>query len=138
MKEYIGQLPPEVEKLYEEVRRPITSHPPRVFIPTRPTLLRPGESVRIFALVVEHPHHEHEVQLLTRVSGAKPWASSPMKQLGRQTYKGELNAPRDGSAFLDYFVRAKAVDPYVHPHMGGQDLTCPPQAPEYFYTVTVA
>lgn len=138
MKEYLGQLPPEVEKLYEEVHRPIATSTPRLFIPTRPTLLRQGESVRIFAVAVEHPTHAHEVRLFTRLSGASQWVSSPMKHVGRQTYQGELKAPPGGSTFLDYFVRATARDAGVHPHLGDRSLSAPREAPGHFYTVTLA
>ena len=52
MKEFLGELPPEVERLFSEVRQRDAKALPRAFIPTRPTLLRWGERARISAVVL--------------------------------------------------------------------------------------
>ena len=43
MKEFLGELPPETERLFAEVRQPEAKATPRAFVPTRPTVLRKGE-----------------------------------------------------------------------------------------------
>ena len=43
MKEFLGELPPETERLFAEVRQPDAKAKPRAFVPTRPTVLRKGE-----------------------------------------------------------------------------------------------
>src|SRR4029077_19164239 len=51
MKEFLGELPPEVERSFTESRQPDSKAEPRVFVPTRPTVLRQGEHVRILMVV---------------------------------------------------------------------------------------
>jgi hypothetical protein len=137
MKEYLGQLPAGVETLYEEVRRPISTELPRVFIPTRPTLLREGESVRISAVVVGPLPQIDRVRLFTRLAGTTQWGATPMKLAGRKTYEGSLKAPSSGPGFLDYFVEVAELATEILPHAARRPLTAPAEAPHYFYTVTL-
>ena len=51
MKEFLGELPPEVERSFAESREPDGKAAPRAFVPTRPTVLRKGERVRINVVV---------------------------------------------------------------------------------------
>jgi hypothetical protein len=138
MKEYLGELPPEVEKLYDEVRQPISSLPPRVFVPTRPTLLRKGEAVRITAVAVGPSIQVDRVRLMTRLPGSGEWISTSMKKLGRRTYQGEIKAPSGGPGFLDYFVEVAARSTGISPRKNGQSLTAPVEAPRQFYSITLA
>lgn len=138
MKEYLAQLPPEVEGLYEEVRQPISSLPPRVFVPTRPTLLRNGEAVRITAVAVGPSIQVDRVRLVTRLAGSGEWISTSMKKLGRRTYQGEIKAPSGGPGFLDYFVEVEARGTGIPLREDGQGLTSPPEAPRQFYSITLA
>jgi len=138
MKEYLGQLPAEVERLYEEVRRPDAAALARVFIPTRPTMLRPGESVRIFAVAVGPTKEVRGVRLFTRLAGATPWTSKPMNLAGRKTYEGDLQAPTSGPGFLDYYVEATLGGEMALSGSLGSLLTAPLEAPKRFYSVTLA
>ena len=45
MKEFLGELPPEVERAFAEPREADSKAVSRAFVPTRPTLLRKGEQV---------------------------------------------------------------------------------------------
>jgi hypothetical protein len=131
MKEFLGELPPEVEKLYEEVRRPDLNANPRVFIPTRPTLLRAGERVRIFA-VAPGGSKLRGVTLFTRPAGAKAWTPAPMKLVERRTYVGKLEVKDVAASLMDYYVTAD--------FSGGSrasTITAPLEAPAKFYTITV-
>ena len=89
MKEFLGELPPETEKLWDEVRRPDPNAAQRVFIPTRPTLLRAGERVRVFA-VAPGRGKVSRVSLYFRTSGSEKWNQRSMTLVGRRTFVGEL------------------------------------------------
>jgi len=131
MKEFLGKLPPEVEKIYEEVRRPDPNAGPRVFVPTRPSFLRAGERVRIFA-VAPGGSELRGATLFTRQAGAKAWTSTPMKQVERRTYVGDLEVKDVAASLMDYYVTAD--------FSGGSSSateTAPPEAPARFYTVTL-
>jgi hypothetical protein len=134
MKEYLGQLPPEVEELYEEVRRPNAEALARVFIPTRPTILQKGESTRLFAVAVGPAKVVRGVRLFTRLAGATRWTPSAMKLAGRKTYEGEVKASTSGPGFLDYYVEAALASGAGTP---SGVLTAPPGAPERFYSITL-
>ena len=131
MKEFLGELPPEVEKLYEEARQPDPNATSRVFIPTRPTFLRAGERVRIFA-VAPGGNEIRGVTLFTRPAGAKAWTPATMKLVGRRTYAAEIEAQDVGKALFDYYVAADVPS-------GGNPtvVTAPLEAPTRFYTVTL-
>lgn len=131
MKEFLGELPPEVEKLYEEVRRPDPNASPRVFVPTRPSFLRAGERVRIFA-VAPGGSELRGATLFTRQARAKAWTPTPMKLVERRTYVGELEVKDVAASLMDYYVTAD--------FSGGSSSsteTAPPEAPGRFYTVTL-
>jgi len=138
MKEYLGQLPAEVERLYEEVRRPDAGALTRVFIPTRPTILRKGESVRVSAVAVGVSKQVRGVRLVTRLAGATQWISIPMRLAGRKTYEGELKAPTSGPGFLDYYVEVAVGGETALSGGLGSLFTAPLEAPKRFYSVTLA
>lgn len=132
LKEFLGELPGNIEQIWEEVRRPDTQALPRVFIPTRPTFLRPGERVRIFA-VAPGPGIITGAALLTRLSRlGRDWNETAMKLVGRRTFVAELRAQEADQPLLNYFVQATCEGP-----QGRRRLTAPLEAPERFYTVTV-
>jgi len=131
MKEFLGELPAETEKLFEEVRRPDSKALPRIFTPTRPTLLRSGQPVRISAVALGSGKIVC-VSLLTRSTGAEGWKETPMNPAGRRTFKGELKAPVTAPPLLDYYVEAEFEQPE-----GRTRVTAPLEAPSRFYTLTV-
>jgi len=120
-----------VERLFEESLQPDDKATPRVFVPTRPTLLGPGEGVRILA-IVPGPIKVVQVTLFTRLKEAQAWSPSPMKLEDRRTYTAELSWREAPGPLMDYFVTAQ-VD------AGGarKPLTSPPEAPHRYYTVTL-
>jgi hypothetical protein len=130
MKEFLGELPPETERLFAEVRQPDVKAKPRAFVPTRPTVLRKGESARISA-VVPGAGQVARVTLFTRAKDSDKWNPSPMSLARRRTYAGEIKWQEAGP-LMDYYVQAE-ID------VGGvkKALTSPPEAPARFYTVTL-
>lgn len=131
MKEYLGELPSEVESLFEEVRQPDPNAAPWVFIPTRPSLLGTGEAVRVFA-VAPGGRRVSRITLFTRKVGSETWDSKAMGLVGRRTFVAELAAPESSSPLLDYYVEAEFVGA-----QGRVLTTAPPEAPGRFHTVTL-
>jgi hypothetical protein len=131
MKEFLGELPPETEKLLAEVREPEANAAQRVFIPTRPTLLRAGERVRVFAVAPGHGEVVR-VTLNVRTGGAEKWRQSPMTLAARRTFTGELACATPTASLLDYYAEAEFK-------AGGikSAVTAPLEAPARFYTVTL-
>jgi hypothetical protein len=130
MKEFLGELPPETERLFAEVRQPDPKAKPRAFVPTRPTVLRKGEHARISA-VVPGAGQVARVTLFTRARDSDQWNPSPMSLVRRRTYAGEIKWQEE-SPLMDHYVQAE-ID------LGGvkKALTSPPEAPARFYTVTL-
>jgi hypothetical protein len=127
IQEWLGELPPETEKLLEEVTGPDASAPVRLFVPTRPTLLGKGERVRIM-IVAPGGGTVGAMTLHTRVRGAGKWTATPASLLGRRTYQAMLG-PMDGAELAEYYVSAK---------IGGAKLTAPLDAPVNTYGLTLA
>jgi hypothetical protein len=142
MKEYLIDLPREVQNATEENLRPDSEAPSRVFIPTRPTVLGGGERVRIFAVLAGsvalasrrpgESGRQGSSSLFTRHSGSPAWNQAVMTLVGRRTYVAELAAPGQGSSFLDYYVKVN-----VGTANGMHALSAPAEAPHQFYTMTL-
>ena len=109
--------------LREQMLRPDSEAPARLFLPTRPTLLRPGESLRIMIVAPGGPPPE-SVALYTRVRGTGEWSHVPAKLMGRRTYQATLGPFRAPGSLVDYYARAGR-------------LTAPSDAPRLFYTATL-
>jgi len=65
MKEFLGELPPEIEQPFSQVRQPNPDRGVRLFVPTRPTLLATGDRVQLHA-VLPGKGELSAVNLLTR------------------------------------------------------------------------
>ena len=131
MKEFLGELPPEVERAFAESRRADGKAAPRAFVPTRPTVLRKGERVRI-TVVVPGPAKVVRATLFTRAQETQAWSPSPMKLEQRRTYTAELQWRETTGTLLDYYVAAE-----VEADGAKKTLTAPPEAPRRFNTVTL-
>jgi hypothetical protein len=132
MKEFLGELPAEVERLFAELREPDGEAVPRAFVPTRPTLLRQGERVRITVVVPGAAKVAH-VTLFTRAQDTQVWSPSPMKLVQRRTFTAELPWRVTTGALLDYYVAAELQAGGV-----GKTVTAPEEAPHRYLTVTLA
>jgi hypothetical protein len=132
MKEFLGELPPEVERSFAESRKPDGKAAPRAFVPTRPTVLRKGEHVRI-TVVVPGPVNVVRATLFTRSQETQAWSPSPMKLEQRRTYTGELQWREATGPLLDFYVAAE-----VEADGAKKILTSPPEAPQRYHTVTLA
>ena len=127
IKEFVGELPPEMDQAYAVAISPEAANRPRLFIPTRPSLLKPGESLRIF-IVAPGQEEVAEVKLLTRSQGTHPWQSSAAAHAGRSVYTARLGPFEAADGTIEYYATAP----------GRSRLLCdPPQAPINFYTLNI-
>ena len=131
MKEFLGELPPETEKLLDEVWRPDPNAAQCVFIPTRPALLRSGERVRVFAVAPGHGK-VLRVSLNVRAAGSEKWGQKTMTHVGRRTFAGELANEEPITSLLDYYAEAE-----FQAGSAKSIVTAPLEAPTRFYTVTL-
>ncbi|MEN6601893.1 MAG: hypothetical protein ABFD86_05705 [Bryobacteraceae bacterium] len=123
IQEYLGELPPEVERAFAETVRPDAAAPARLFLPTRPTMLSKGEKVRVNIIVIGGADPAGVV-LHTRARNSKTWDAMPALLVGRRTYTATLGPFPPTAELVDYYVTA-----------GG--LSAPANAPTHLYTVTV-
>jgi len=131
MKEFLGELPPEVERTFAEVREADAKAATWAFVPTRPTLLRKGEHVRI-NVVVPGPAKVLRATILTRSQESQAWSAAPMKLVDRRTYTADLQWRESTGPLLDYYVAAEVEADGVK-----KTITSPPEAPQRFCTVTL-
>jgi hypothetical protein len=126
IKEFLNDLPAEMDTAYIAATSPEHANRARLFIPTRPSLLKPGESLRIF-IVAPGQKNVAEIKLLTRRQGARPWQSSSAIHAGRSVYTATLGPFAVGDA-IEYCATAT----------GDQGpLSAPPQAPLHVYTLSI-
>ena len=131
MKEFLGELPPDVKDLFQEVRRADSAAHSRVFIPTRPSALAPGGKVRIFA-VAPGGNSAPQLKLFLRRAAVEDWQSFPMQLAGRRTFVKEIEAERADWPLLEFYVEAEFSGPD-----GSHRLTAPAGAPLQHYTITL-
>jgi hypothetical protein len=131
MKEYLGELPADVETLFQEVRRPDAQLGPRVIIPTRPSALGQGEKVRIFA-VAPGGNSAPQVRLFLRRAAGEEWQSFSMEPVGRRTFMREIEGNKADVPILEYYASAEFTGPG-----GSHALTAPAGAPEHCYSITL-
>ncbi len=102
IKEYLGQLPSEMETLFAQVSRPEETLPARIFIPTRPSILGKGEKIRLNIVSTG----SGVVALNTRVAGAGAWIRTPAKLSARKTFEATLGPFPAGAVLVEYNASA--------------------------------
>lgn len=127
MKEFLGDLPPEVESLYAEVIAPDPAAAARIIVPTRPTLFGAGEHTRLL-IIIPAGHPVAGVTLHTRLRGGE-WKEQPARLLGRATYQASLGPFPPAAGIVEYYVSAQAAN---------TRLVAPLSAPVSNYTATLA
>jgi hypothetical protein len=126
IKEFLGELPAEMDQAYAAAISPDGANLPRLFIPTRPSLLKPGEPLRLFILAPGQG--VVDVKLQTRRQGTRQWQSATATHVGRSVYTASLGPfkPEDGA--IEYYATAPGES---------QSLCDPPQAPVNVYTLNI-
>ena len=127
IKEFLNELPESMNSAYIAATSPADANRARIFIPTRPSLLKPGESLRIFIVAPGQPN-VLPIRLLTRRQGTQTWQSSPVTHVGRSVYAAKLGPFATGDNIIEYYATAAR---------GEGNLTAPPQAPLRAYTLSV-
>ncbi len=126
IKEFLEVLPAEMDQAYAAAISPVGANPPRLFIPTRPSLLRPGEILRLF--IVAPGQDVVDVKLQTRRQGTKEWQSSPAAHAGRSVYSASLGPFKSEDGAIEYYASSPGERP---------SLSDPPQAPLNFHTLNI-
>jgi hypothetical protein len=127
IKEFLGELPPEMDQAYAAAISPDGSNPSRLFIPTRPSLLKPEESLRLF---INAPGQQQvvSVKLMTRRQGAQKWEASDAIHAGRNVYTAKLGPFAASAGTIEYYAVASGSSSH---------LSDPPQAPFHVYTLNL-
>jgi hypothetical protein len=127
IKEFLNDLPDEMNAAYSAATTPASANRARIFIPTRPSVLKPGESLRIFIVAPGHAD-VLPIQLHTRRQDTQAWQSSAATHVGRSVYAAKLGSFAADDEIIEYY--ATAADEQAN-------LTAPPQAPQRTYTLSV-
>jgi hypothetical protein len=125
--EYLGEIPPEMDRAVADATRVNPAAPARLIVPTRPSMLGKGESVRV-VLIAAGVDNPGEVALHVRPRGASEWKTVPAKLAGRRTYEATLG-PFDGAPLMEYYASAM---------IGSRRVTAPVEAPRDTYWLTLA
>ena len=127
--EFVGDLPPEAQQVYETSIAPVENPVPRVFLPTRPSLLKPGEPLRLFIVTSglrddSAPRHEggsapavlpgregdSAPVLLTRRAGDSDWSRVRARHEGRGVFSVMLGPFDGGAATIQYRLEVQGPD----------------------------
>jgi hypothetical protein len=127
VKEFVNELPAEVNHAYAAAVSPEAANSPRVFVPTRPSLLRAGDSLRIF-IIAPGLERIAEVRLLTRRQNTEEWQTQPAAHAGCSVYTAQLGPFQEDNGAIEYYATA-ADDSEI--------FRDPPQAPSNVYTLNV-
>lgn len=127
IQEYLGEMPPGMEKMFAKVTQADPGAPSRLFLPTRPGLLDGRTKTRIM-IVAPGPMAVERVLLHLRLRGEPEWRTVPAKLMGRWTWQAFLGPFSSGAGLGRYYVSARA---------GENALTAPLEAPENCYTITL-
>ncbi len=127
IKEFLGELPASMDAAYSAAVSPDRANEPRLFVPTRPSLLHVGESVRIY-IVLPGQASTREVRLYTRRFGDSQWNVTTADHAGRSVYAAQLGPFQAKDTAIEYYAAAPGTT---------ATMTSPPQAPHNLYTLTV-
>jgi hypothetical protein len=128
IQEYLGEFAPEAEQLFQQVIQPDPNAPTRLFVPTRPGILKKGDRVRIM-IIATGVAPVLNVTLNTRARGISGWTQTPAQLMGRRTWQVVLGPFDSAQELVEYYVSAS---------IGGTRHVAPPSAPRNSYLITMA
>ena len=128
MAEYLNEVPADVQDIFEQALQPDSKRRARIFVPTRPGILRNDECFRIM-IVAPGSLPIENVSVHTRAQKDSNWRHTPAKLLGRRTYEATIGPFEPGKELAAYYVSAS---------IGGTEQVDPPSAPHAPYLVTLA
>lgn len=129
IKEFLGDLPPEIDHAYDAAITDKEACNPRIFVPTRPSILAAGDSTRIY-IIVPGEGTVAEVQLHVRTNGFGDWVSKSASLAGRRVYEAQLGPFDAGTLTVEYIVSATLLGEST-------PLAAPAEAPNRTYRLTV-
>ncbi|MEO8736112.1 MAG: hypothetical protein ABI380_06195 [Edaphobacter sp.] len=127
IKEFLVDLPQDMEDAYTAAVSPIRANTGRIFVPTRPSLLKPNESLRIF-IVAPGDETVSTVNLHTRRQGELEWRTTAATHAGRSVYTAQLGPFTGVDGTVEYYVSARGASA-LH--------TDPPGSPKNVYSVNL-
>ncbi|HEY2400119.1 MAG TPA: hypothetical protein VGI23_07170, partial [Steroidobacteraceae bacterium] len=104
--EFVTDLPPAIETAYTDAIAPEAAPGARIFLPTRPSILRPGESLRLYALAVGFPSAP-ELTLQVRSGGDREWSSQAARHEGRGVFSVALGPFAENTSTVEYRLVAR-------------------------------
>jgi hypothetical protein len=128
MAEYLNDVPPDVQNIFEQALQPDPTRRARIFVPTRPGILRSNDSFRIM-IVAPGSLPIENVSVHTRVQKDSNWSRTSAKLLGRRTYETTIGPFEPGKELAAYYVSAL---------IGGDEHVDPPGAPQAPHLITLA
>lgn len=128
IQEFTDELQASMQQSYDEATSAVQANPARVFLPTRPSLLRPGESLRLFIVAPGSEGSAREVKFHTRSEHQKNWDIQMAAHAGRNVYTVQLGPFSFADGMIEYYA---SVD------TEGQLLVDPPEAPQNTYRLNV-
>jgi hypothetical protein len=128
IQEYLGEFPAESEQLFQQVVQPDPSAPTRLFVPTRPGILKKDDRVRIM-IIATGAAPVQSVTLSTRARGVSGWTQTEAQLMGRRTWQATLGPFESALDLVEYYVSAS---------IGGARHVAPPGAPNDSYLITMA
>ncbi len=128
IREFMGELPGDVDRAYLDAMRPPEDLAPRLIVPTRPGLLGPGETIRLIVVAPGAANIER-VLLHTRGGGRAKWRISPAALYGRRSFQVTLGPFAGGVEPVEYYVSAVTT--------AGQTVVAPAGAPERTYRLAI-
>jgi len=129
IKEYLGEMPAEVQTAFENATRPPASDPSRLIVPTRSTMLAGGQKIRLMAIVPGSAPVK-QVLLHTRPRG-KEWTIAKATLVARRTWDVPLGPFPASYDLVEYFLSVETAA------SAGGRIAAPAGAPARTYCVTV-
>ena len=104
--EFIDELPADAQDAFDRSTAPDTSNRASLIVPTRPTRLADGESIRLTA-IAPGTAELTSIQLVWREVGKTAWHYEDMQLVGRRTYNTNLIMPGGADEGIEYYVKAQ-------------------------------
>jgi hypothetical protein len=105
LEEFLGDLPEEALRAQQAALVP-ASGAPRLFLPTRPSILRPGETLRLF-VVAPGVGADARIGLLHRGLGHTDWSRTAARHEGRAVHSVALGPVEPALGVIEYRVEAE-------------------------------
>jgi hypothetical protein len=129
IKEFLGDLPPEMTQAYDAATSAKAALATRIFIPTRPSILPAGESARIF-IVVPTEEFITDVHLHFRCDGIGDWVRKFAPRVGRHVYEAQLGPFEPGTSTVEYVASAAIAEQ-------AEALSAPLDEPQHAYRLNI-